>query len=525
MSSESLASSFETIRQLVAEGKVDAAALPCAIPTQSMATDPSVWSRLAQIALRANKLLEAQEFMLQAVMCAPDDTSLLLRYGQILLRLGRRKQALDVAERAEGLSIGQPQIRDALGTLFTHLEDPARAIPYFRRAVEDEPTNIDFRYNLAMAQRMVGDFNSAEANLDVVISARPLDGEAYHTRSHLRNQTLERNHVPQLASALRRLTGQRASLPVAFALAKELDDLGEFSQSFAHLHAACRSYRASLRYDVADDIAVLEKLRSKHTRPVLDSLRTTFDSEEPIFIVGLPRSGTTLVERILGMHSDVVTAGELEAFPSVIIEAVSRLTNTAVKKLDFVDNALRIDLTDVGPRYLEATRPRTGKTPKFTDKLPLNYLYAGLIHAALPRARFIAMHRHPLDSCYAMYKTLFANAYPFTYDLGDLGRYYIEWTRLMRHWEEVIEGAWLSVSYEELVSNQETVSRQILDHCGLAWDERCLRFYKLTAAVTTASAVQVRKPMYSESIGKSRRYARELQPLVSVFEANGIAIN
>jgi Flp pilus assembly protein TadD len=467
---------------------------------------------------------DSLESIRQAMIRAPDDASLLLRYGQTLLTVGRRKEALDAVDRAEGLSIGQPRLQDALGTLLTHLEDPMRALPYFRMAVEGEPANIDFRYNLAMAERMVGDFKSAEDNLDVVIGARPLDGEAHHARSHLRKQTLEGNHVPQLASALRRLRGQRASFPVAFALAKELDDLGQFSQSFAHLHAACRSYRASLRYDVSDDIVVLEKLRLEHTKPLIDNLRTSFDSEEPIFIVGLPRSGTTLVERILGMHSEVFTAGELDAFPGVTIEAVSRLTNAKVGKLDFVDSALRIDLTKVGPRYLEATRPRTGRTRKFTDKLPFNYLYAGLIHAALPRARFIAMHRHPMDSCYAMYKTLFANAYPFTYDLADLGRYYTEWARLMQHWEGVIADAWLPVSYEELVENQETVSRRILDHCGLAWDERCLHFHQQTTAVTTASAAQVRRPLYSESVGKWHRYARELQPLVRIFEANGISI-
>jgi hypothetical protein len=376
-----------------------------------------------------------------------------------------------------------------------------------------------------MAQRMVGDFKSAEAILDEVICARPLDGEAYHARSDLRKQTLESNHVQQLESVLRLLSGQRASLPVAFALAKELDDLGKFSQSFAYLHAACRSYRASLHYDVADDIAVLEKLRLKHTKPLLGSLRTAFDSEEPIFIIGLPRSGTTLVERILGMHSEVFAAGELDAFPSVTIEAVSRRASATVRKLDFVDNALQIDFNEVGPRYIEATRPRTGRTRKFTDKLPSNYLYAGLIHAALPRARFIAMSRHPMDSCFAMYRTLFANAYPFTYDLADLGRYYTGWQRLMRYWEDTIGDAWLSVSYEELVSNQETVSRRMLDHCGLAWDERCLHFHEQTAAVTTASAAQVRNPMYPESIGRWRRYSRELGPLARHFETNGISIN
>lgn len=322
-----------------------------------------------------------------------------------------------------------------------------------------------------LAPRMCGHLERAEANLDQVIAARPLDGEAYHARSDLRRQMPERNHISPLEQVLPRLAGHRAQFPVSFALAKELDDIGEYARSFHHLGKACRSYRASLRYDVASDVAVLDKLTRTHRCDVLKRLQTARGSEEPIFVLGLPRSGTTLVERILAGHSGVTTAGEIDTFQRLAVAAVAERAGTRVGKLDFVDRLLEADLGKLGAAYLAEARSRTGGAARFVDKFPMNYLYAGAIHAALPHARFVALRRYPMDSCYAMYKTLFATAYPFTYDLDDLGRYYVAWDRLVRHWEAVLGPAWLSVSYEKLVTAPDIVSRQILAHCGLGWEE------------------------------------------------------
>lgn len=233
--------------------------------------------------------------------------------------------------------------------------------------------------------------------------------------------------------------------------------------------------------------------------------------------MGLPRSGTTLVDRILGSHSAVYSAGESSAFPSAAVAAVTELARGPVKKLDFAEIALKLDFARLGVAYVERTRPRTGHTPKFTDKRPLNCLYAGMIHAALPAARFIVLRRDPMDNCYAMYKTLFAAEYPFTYDLGDLSRYYLAWDRLMRHWETVLGSSWLTVQYEELVREPESVSRRMVAHCGLNWEPQCLNFHLDNSAVTTASAVQVRRAINADSIGNWRHYAEQLAPLARDF--------
>ena len=524
MTADLLAPDLDTIRELIAQGQLPAASALCTTLVQSFPRDSRAWSLAAQVAFRCKKSREGEECLRRAVECAPADGALLIQYGQCLLRLGRRQQALAVASRADAIPLASPWLEDALGTLLTHLEEPLRALAHFERAVSHAPSNIDFCYNLAMAQRMAGQLQAAEGNLDKVIVARPDDAEAYHARSDLRIQTPDDNHVSQLEEVRRRLLSHLASLPVAFALAKELEDLGKYERSFAHLQDACRKYRASLRYDVAEDVAVLDKLRATHTSTILNKRHAEFDNQECIFIIGLPRSGTTLVERIVGSHPDVFAAGELDAFPRVAVDAVGRQGKVVATKLEFVERTLVLDFETLGPQYLEATRPRTGHTRKFTDKLPLNYLYAGLIHCALPRARFIVLYRHPLDSCYAMYKTLFAAAYPFTYDLEDLGRYYVAWERLMRHWSSVIGNAWLTVAYEELVSNPERESQRIVAHCGVVWDARCLDFHTASGGVTTASAAQVRRHVYTDSIGKWRRYAPHLASLASYLAANGVSV-
>ena len=515
-------SSVKEIERLLTEGKLAAAAQGCAALVRALPTDAEVMGVAAEVARRSNKPAESAEFLRRAVELAPAQPLLLLRYGQSLLRLGRQTELFRIAQRLECLHLSSPEQLDALGTLLTRLEEPARALPNFQRAVASASENIEYRYNLAMAQRMVGDFKAAEHNLDVVIRARPLDGEAHLARSGLRHQTGDRNHIAELDTALRLLEGKRAWLPAAFARAKELEDLADYPRSFAQLHAACRAYRASLRYNVADDAAVLDKLRSTHSRMTLDRLRCESGNEECIFIVGLPRSGTTLVDRILGSHSAVFSAGELAAFPAAAVAAVVRLARRPVNKLEFAEAALDLDFEQLGLDYLEATRPRTGHTAKFTDKRPLNYLYAGLIHAALPKARFIALRRDPMDCCFAMYKTLFAAEYPFTYDLTDLAQYFLAWDQLMRHWETTLGESWLTIQYEELVRDPESVSRRMVAHCRLAWQPQCLEFHSRPAAVTTASTVQVRRRINSDSIGKWRRYANELAPLARDLIQGGV---
>ena len=457
---------------------------------------------------------EAVACLERALACAPDDPVNLILHGQCLVRLGRRQQALATAERVEAMLRDRPALDDALGTLFSHCDEPQRALPLFERAVAAERGNAAYLYNLATAQRMVGDLTAAEASLDEVIAVRPDDYAAYHTRSDLRTQTPGHNHVDAMLRLLARgLPQRRAEVTLCFALAKELEDMGEYQKSFTYLKRGCDLQRAAMAYDVAADVATIDRIIERHDPAALAAGPPGCDNDEAIFVIGLPRSGTTLVERILASHSDVHAAGELQAFAQQCVRAVQQLVGGPLSKLEFADRALAVDPLALGRRYLGATRPQTGHTARFVDKMPLNYLYAGLIRRALPRARLIALVREPMDSCYAMYKTLFTDAYPFSYDLDDLGRYYAAWHRLMRHWQAVLGNALLVVRYEELVTHQEAVSRRLLAHCGLEWQDACLAFHAQRGPVATASAVQVRRPIYSSSVGKWRHYATQLAAL------------
>ena len=476
--------------------------------------DSRSWQLMSSVHFRAGRLDEAATCLERSVLCAPSDPVQLIRYGQCLARLGRRREALAVAERVASMPLAHPALSDGLGTIFSFCDEPARALRLFTHALAAVPDNSAFRYNLATAQRMVGDLTAAEINLDQVIATNPSDYAAYYTRSDLRTQTAAANHIDEMARLLGDGVANRsAELTLCFALAKELEDVGDHARSFEHLKRGCDLQRSSMSYDVEADVETIDRIIQLHNESALTGAHRRFDNTECIFIIGLPRSGTTLVEMIIAAHSAVHPAGELQAFSNQAVQMVKELTGTAVSKLEFVERSLEIDPRELGHRYIAETRPQTGHTPRFIDKMPLNYLYAGLIRRALPRARIIALARDPMDVCYAMYKTLFTAAYPFSYDLNDLGRYYLAWHRLMRHWQTVLGDALLVVQYEDLVANQEAVSRRIVHHCGLEWQDACLTFHQQQRSVASASAVQVRRPIYASSIGKWRHYAGELAVL------------
>jgi tetratricopeptide (TPR) repeat protein len=452
----------------------------------------------------------------------------LIAHAQRLLAAGARGEALDLANELVRVPLARAEWNDAVGSLLTFCEAPIRALPFHERAVALAPGNALFLYNLAAAQRMSGELAAAEANLDRLIAAVPHDARAYYMRADLRTQTVEHNHIEELAAQLEERRWQpHGEIMLCFALAKELEDVSRYEESFVYLERGCTRQRALMRYDVSEDVATLERIVERHDAAALGlhSGTQTAAAEQRsaadrcLFVFGLPRSGTTLVERILTSHSAVRSGAESPAFPAETIKAVQRRTGP-IDKREFVARSLEIDPLALGEAYLAAARPPVCAGAQWVDKQPLNYLYAGLIARALPRARFIALAREPMDSCYAMLKTLFTGAYPFSYDLADLGRYYVAWHRLMRHWQTVLGERLLIVHYEDLVQNQEQVSRRLLAHCGLEWQEACLAFDAQPGAVTSASAVQARRRLYSTSVGKWRRYERQLAPLTRILEAH-----
>ncbi len=287
------------------------------------------------------------------------------------------------------------------------------------------------------------------------------------------------------------------------------------------LDTGARAYRGTVDYDSDAELSGQEGIRSVFSGETLGALSPGYGKEQPVFIVGMPRSGTTLVERMLSGHSQLVSIGEVTEFPRLysiqLQEQFSRDTSRTPS-----DASLDIDFAELGRAYCQAARELAGEAPGFVDKLPYNFLYCGYILAALPNARLIHLRRHPLDTCYAVYKTLFFGAYSFSYDLDELADYYISYHRHKAHWRAVLPGRILDVSYEALVHEPEAQLRRIIDWCGLPWEASVLDFHRQEGPSMTASAMQVRRPVYTDSIGSWRRAEARFAPLKARFEAADI---
>lgn len=416
---------------------------------------------------------------------------------------------------------------DALGNLCSANRDISEALVWFEQAVILAPKEGHHWVNLALTRQANGDLNGAEEAFDIALRYNSDDHEAWLHRSRLRKQIPEHNHVSELQEKLASLSDSwRPKMTLHYALAKELEDLAEYPLSFEHLKKGAELRRSHMRHDAASDLQAMSTIASTFSRDYLNEAVPSSASSEPIFIVGLPRTGTTLVERILGTHSDVYAAGELNSFAESLTKQV-RLNSAdrPTSREAFIAAASQVDFKALGSMYIQSTRPYTGHCEKFVDKLPLNFLYCGLIARALPNAKIIHLTRHPMDTCFAIYKTIFKQAYPFSYDLDELVDYYLGYRQLMAHWQKSIPGRILDVSYDTLVKNFEPQCRRIIAHCDLQWQQSCLMFHENEAPSTTASLAQVRQPIYSSSIGRWRNYSRQLQPLYDRLESAGIALD
>ena len=445
-----------------------------------------------------------------------DKAALHLQHAQCQLALGRRDTVRAAIEDTIARAPRDVAILIVAGSILNKIDDVARAKEIFLQARELEPGNPSVLFNLATSLRFLGELDEAEEIIERVIRDCPDNHQSVLFRADLRRQTAERNHIEDLESRIARNDSNwKGEMNLYYALAKEAEDVGEFRKSFKALEAGSRLRRSHLEYHIEGDVAVLDNIRQHYADFESCNGSEGFRDEAPIFIVGMPRTGTTLAERILAGHSDVTSAGELHDFSSELVKEIQRYSQgKPVAKDKIVESSLHVDFARLGRNYANAARQAVEPaSPHFIDKLPFNFLYCGLIRRALPKARIIHMVRDPMDTCYAVYKTLFGQAYPFSYDLDELATYYIAYQKLMAHWHQGMPGVILDVEYEKLVTDPEQQARRLISHCGLDWEPACLEFHKSETASTTASAVQVRQPVYSTSIQKWRNYETQLAPL------------
>jgi tetratricopeptide (TPR) repeat protein len=490
-------------RHAFASGDLATAERICAQVLAGAPDNGSAWAVLTETALQRGRPDAAIVCADRAVALTPEDPIAHILRAKCLFVSGEVGQALAVAETASNIIGHTPEALDALGAIFGLLGRHQKALELFRRAVAAGPGVPQYLFNLAATERMIGLLDAAEAHCDAAIALDPRYGLAHYVRSDLRTQTADRNHIAEMESLLRDAAlAWKDKVLLRFALGKECEDLDEHHRAFDQLRAGCDQQRRSISYDGSAEIAEIERIIRTQTRTWLASCPPGFSGADPVFVAGLPRTGTTLVERILASHSAMISAGETNAFAVALRRAMQTKSRS-------------FDAAETGRRYIDSVGT-FGVPPnrRFIDKTLQNYLYCGLIHAALPGAKIILVRRHPLDACWAIYKTLFRGMFLFSYDQIELADYYLAFRRLSQHWKSILPAdVLLEVNYEEIVRDQAAESRRLIEFIGLPWDDEVLRFYKSGAPSATASAVQVRRPIYSSSVGKWRRHAERLTPL------------
>lgn len=466
---------------------------------------------LGLIGAEHDNFTRASELFEKALACAPNEPRYLAHWAKTLTRLKRVDEARAAAERA--ISIGPPDAItfDTLGVVLSHAGQHAAAAPLFEKAAELEPNNPSFLHNLGASRQFCGDLVGAISAFRRELELQPFSRRAYAPLVHLSKQTRDNNFIAELERQFAEAKGDpNPSLQIAHALSKTYEDLGEPLKAFDWLVRGKAAKLADLHVDPRANNAVFAAVR----RLFDESGSATGDRNVgPIFIVGMPRTGTTLLDRVISNHADVATAGEL----SVFAQALARQKQP-------------IDFERLGADYITGARAVVGDgKPMFTDKMPVNFLYAGLIHRALPNARIICLRRHPMDACLSNFRQIFsadAQHYWYTYSMEQTARQYVLFDELIAYWRRALpRERFTEVWYEDLVGDLETHAQRLIAFCGLKWDARCLAFHENEQPVATASSVQVRSPLYASSVGRWRAYGDALSPFREVLTAAGIKID
>jgi len=442
--------------------------------------------------------------------------------------IGRRNaDAAALLARYEGNLGNSPRYLDMAATVYTQIGMAERAWPLYQKANELQPGVALFQANLAACGVYLGKIEEAKAAYKALLERVPT-----HQRNHYQLARLEQakdaTHIEQMKAIL-----QSTKLPpdknifIYYAIGKELEDLGQWEEAFRYYQMAGDAVTSVANDDVAADIELIDKIIGVCDADWLaagpDRTPTEVTGKTPIFIVGLPRTGTTLTERILASHSRVESVGETQ-FLQMVLRSISGVESIDSMNPAMIEAAAHKDIGLIANGYLNAVAYRLGDKPRFIDKLPFNFLHLGFIAKSWPDAGIIYLRRHPMDACFAMYKQVFTWAYKFSYTLEGLGRYYVAHDRLLKHWRKLLGDRLIEIEYELLVADQEGQTRALLARLGLDFEPACLEFEKNATATATASSVQVREKIHTRSVNRWRHFEKELQPLQRYLENAGIAV-
>jgi tetratricopeptide (TPR) repeat protein len=501
---ETAAPTIAAARAALATGDVAATEQLCMALVKTAPGNACAWALLAETALLRDRPDAALVCAHRAVALAPSDAIARIMQAKTLFSVGEIAEALEACEAAAPLAAADPEALDSLAALCGLLGRHRQALDLSRRAVAACPGEAQFLFNLAATERMLGLLTEAETHCDQAIACDQNYALAYYVRSDLRIQSADRNHIAEIERRLARGDlDWRAETMLRYAAGKECEDIDAHDRAFAHVAAGARAWRAHLDYDAAAHLAEIDRIIRTQDGGWLASLAGSRVAAAPIFVCGLPRTGTTLVERIVASHSATDSVGETGVFAIEAARALRERKSSGAP-----------DFNAIGNRYIRAVEGVFAPAQaRFVDKTLKHYLYCGLIHAALPNAKIILMERGPMDTAWALYKAHFSDGFLFSYDLAELADYYAAYRRLVEHWKRTLPAhAVLTVKYEDVVGNLREQSSRIIEFLGLPWQESTQRFHESRAPSATASAVQIRRPIYATSIGKWRVHAEALAP-------------
>ncbi|MEH6611214.1 MAG: sulfotransferase [Halioglobus sp.] len=480
---------------------------------------------MALISYRHKNIAKAEDIIQRALGFDADNTDYLLFQAQCLLELNKQEKAKAVVAGLRDKKLKTAHQNDTLGVLHSRLGQHKSALPRFTLACELEPDSVSYRYNLASCLQFSGQFDQAEAAYESAIELDPNNYRSHSSLSQLRKMNSKDNHIGRLKALWPSLgEDSDARLHIGHALAKEHEDLADYGLSFEYLQQAKAKKLEKMEDQSESNHRLFAHLRELPLR-LEKASQSNCESDEPIFIVGMPRTGTTLVERILSSHSLVESAGELANF-SLLVKRQLQTASNWVLDAETIEASPRLDFTKLGNDYIESTRHLTGDSAHFIDKMPLNFMYAPLIARALPKAKIICLRRNPMDTCLSNYRQLFSTSfsyYNYAYSLKNTAEFYVQFHQLMDHYAATLGESFFQIHYESVVAEPETQTRQLLAHCGLPWEPQCLEFHSNTAPVATASSVQVREKLYTRAVDRWRHYEPWLGELRAVFEANSIS--
>ncbi len=480
-------------------------------------TDVAAIRMLAEAGARLGRYGDSEKLLTRALELAPGFEAARHNYAIVLYRQQKGAEALAQIERLLARDPRNPSYRNLKAATLARVGEYEAAIALYAAMLKEFPREHRMWLSYGHALRTAGRQDECVAAYRKCIALAPGFGEAYWSLANLKTFRFSETDVAALRKALAG-TGLRDEdrYHLHFALGKALEDEARYAASFSHYDQGNRLRRASVNYNADDTTAHTRRSKALFTRGFFGARAGMGAPDaDPIFIVGLPRAGSTLIEQILSSHSQVEGTMELPDMTMLARElGDQKLKSEASKYTDALAQLDGDQLRALGEKYLARTRiqRKTGR-PFFIDKMPNNFAHLGLIHLALPNAKIIDARRHPMGNCFSAFKQHFARGQTFSYSLEELGRYYRDYVELMAHFDEVLPGRVHRVFYERMVGDTESEIRRLLAYCGLEFEEACLRFNETERAVRTASSEQVRRPIFGDAVEQWRNYEQWLEPL------------